>query len=84
MNVPKSSDEEKVRRRALIADAPGVEVKEMFGKLGAFVNGSMFAGQFGSAIGVKLIEASISRGTGAEGLAQMLGQPWITRFSGGR
>jgi TfoX/Sxy family transcriptional regulator of competence genes len=30
----------------------------MFGNLGAFVNGNMFAGLFGSTIGVKLIEGS--------------------------
>ena len=35
---------------------PGVEVKPMFGQLGAFVNGNMFAGLFGSSIGVKLDE----------------------------
>jgi TfoX/Sxy family transcriptional regulator of competence genes len=31
-----------------------VEVKPMFGNLGAFVNGNMFAGLFGSAVGVRL------------------------------
>ena len=30
----------------------------MFGQLGAFVNGNMFAGLFGSSIGVKLDDAS--------------------------
>jgi TfoX/Sxy family transcriptional regulator of competence genes len=58
MNVPKPSDEDKARFRALIPEAPGVEVKAMFGNLGAFVNGNMFAGLFGSAIGVKVIQAS--------------------------
>jgi TfoX/Sxy family transcriptional regulator of competence genes len=58
MNVPKPSDDDKDRFRALIPEAPGVEVKAMFGNLGAFVNGNMFAGLFGSAIGVKLLEAS--------------------------
>ncbi len=58
MNVPKPSDEDKARFRALIPQAPNVEVKAMFGNLGAFVNGNMFAGLFGSAVGVKLIEES--------------------------
>jgi TfoX/Sxy family transcriptional regulator of competence genes len=58
MDIPKPSEEEKDHFRALIPEAPGVEVKAMFGNLGAFVNGNMFAGLFGSAIGVKLIEAS--------------------------
>jgi TfoX/Sxy family transcriptional regulator of competence genes len=35
-------------------DDPGVEVKPMFGNLGAFVNGNMFAGLFGSAVGVRV------------------------------
>ena len=31
----------------------------MFGQLGAFVNGNMFAGLFGSAVGVKLDETAV-------------------------
>jgi hypothetical protein len=37
-----------------VPDAPGVEIKPMFGNLGAFVNGNMFMGLFGSDVGVKL------------------------------
>jgi TfoX/Sxy family transcriptional regulator of competence genes len=33
-----------------------VQVKPMFGNLGAFVNGNMFAGRFGSVIGVRLVD----------------------------
>jgi TfoX/Sxy family transcriptional regulator of competence genes len=33
-----------------------VEVKPMFGNLGAFVHGNMFAGLFGSTVGVRLGE----------------------------
>jgi TfoX/Sxy family transcriptional regulator of competence genes len=54
MRMPKHSDEDKARFRALVPDAPGVEVKPMFGSVGAFVNGNMFAGLFGTDIGVKL------------------------------
>ena len=54
MEIPKPSDEDKERFRALAPDDPRVEVKPMFGNLGAFVNGNMFMGLFGSAIGVKL------------------------------
>lgn len=57
--MPKATDADKDRFRALIdtvAHVPGVEVKPMFGQLGAFVNGNMFAGLFGSDIGVKLEE----------------------------
>jgi TfoX/Sxy family transcriptional regulator of competence genes len=55
--MPKASEADKDRFRTLIASigaVPGVEVKPMFGQLGAFVNGNMFAGLFGSTIGVKL------------------------------
>ncbi|HET7195226.1 MAG TPA: TfoX/Sxy family protein [Nocardioides sp.] len=54
MKMPKHSDEDKARFRALVPDGPGVEVKPMFGSVGAFVNGNMFAGLFGTHIGVKL------------------------------
>ena len=52
--MPKHSDEDRARFRSLVTEGPGVEVKPMFGSLGAFVNGNMFAGLFGTDIGVKL------------------------------
>jgi TfoX/Sxy family transcriptional regulator of competence genes len=58
MHIPKPSADDKAMFRALVPEAPGVEVKAMFGNLGAFVNGNMFAGLFGSAVGVKLVEAA--------------------------
>jgi TfoX/Sxy family transcriptional regulator of competence genes len=54
--MPKASDAEKDRFRRLVSDLPGVEVKPMFGQLGAFINGNMFAGLFGSDVGVRLAE----------------------------
>lgn len=63
MKMPKASDADKDRFRDLIetvAEIPGVEVKPMFGQRGAFVNGNMFAGLFGSSIGVKLDEEAAS------------------------
>jgi TfoX/Sxy family transcriptional regulator of competence genes len=57
MKMPKATEADKDRFRRLVESitaVPGVEVKPMFGQLGAFVNGNMFAGLFGSAIGVKL------------------------------
>ncbi|HSK56125.1 MAG TPA: TfoX/Sxy family protein [Jiangellales bacterium] len=57
MKVPRPTDADKNRFRSLVPEGPGVEVKPMFGNLAAFVNGNMFAGLFGSAIGVKLAEA---------------------------
>jgi TfoX/Sxy family transcriptional regulator of competence genes len=53
----KHSDEAKARFRSLVADDVGVVVKPMFGSVGAFVNANMFAGLFGTDIGVKLDEA---------------------------
>jgi TfoX/Sxy family transcriptional regulator of competence genes len=54
MEMPKASDQDKERFRALVPDNPDVVVKPMFGNLGAFVNGNMFAGLFGPTIGIKL------------------------------
>jgi TfoX/Sxy family transcriptional regulator of competence genes len=56
MQIPRPSDETKSFFQAVVPDAPGVVVKPMFGNLGAFVNGNMFAGLFGDTIGVKLLD----------------------------
>jgi len=66
MQMPKHTDEAKEHFRTLVTPAPGVEVKPMFGSLGAFVNGNMFAGLFGEDVGVKL---------DADGLAELEGMP---------
>lgn len=58
MKMPKATDEDKARFRSLVPEGPGVVVKPMFGQLGAFVNGNMFAGLFAPQIGVKLDEAA--------------------------
>ena len=68
MQVPKPTEADKARFRALAPDDPRVEVKPMFGNLGAFVNGNMFMGLFGADIGVKLDRVdsdSLSRVEGA-------------------
>ncbi len=54
MQIPRPSDADKARFRALVPDDPTVQVKPMFGNLGAFVNGNMFMGLFGSDLGIKL------------------------------
>ncbi len=56
--MPKATDHDKDRFRSLVPAVAGVEVKPMFGQLGAFVNGNMFAGLFGSGVGVKVDEQS--------------------------
>jgi len=83
MQMPKHSDEAKAHFRALITEAPGVEVKPMFGSLGAFVNGNMFAGLFGEDVGVKLDEPSLAElaamdGTGPFGPAERPMNGWLS------
>jgi TfoX/Sxy family transcriptional regulator of competence genes len=58
MEIPKPSEADKEFFRSLIPENPAVEVKPMFGNLGAFVHGNMFAGLFGPAVGVRLDEAA--------------------------
>jgi TfoX/Sxy family transcriptional regulator of competence genes len=56
MKMPRPTEEDRARFHALVPDHAGVEVKPMFGNLGAFVNGNMFMGLFGSDVGLKLAE----------------------------
>src|SRR5436190_18318444 len=57
MEMPKPSEADKEFFRSVVPDDPRVEVKPMFGNLGAFVNGNMFAGLFGTSVGVRLGDA---------------------------
>jgi hypothetical protein len=54
MEMPKASEADRERFRSVMPARPEVVVKPMFGNLGAFVNGNMFAGLFGPTIGVRL------------------------------
>jgi TfoX/Sxy family transcriptional regulator of competence genes len=54
MQMPKPTDADRATFHGLVPDDPRVTVKPMFGNLGAFVNGNMFMGLFGSDVGVKL------------------------------
>ena len=54
MQIPKPTEADRERFAVLVPEAPDVEVKPMFGNLGAFVHGNMFMGLFGPAIGVRL------------------------------
>ena len=67
MQMPKASDTDKERFRTLVPEGPDVEVKPMFGNLGAFVNGNMFAGLFGSSVGVKLSDSDLAELGGIAG-----------------
>ncbi len=83
MQMPQHSDEDKARFRSLVPEGPGIEVKPMFGSVGAFVNGNMFAGLFGEDIGVKLDAAGLSElgaleGTGPFGPAERPMGGWLS------
>ena len=67
MAMPKPTDADKERFRALVPLREGVEIKPMFGNLGAFVHGNMFAGLFGSSVGVKLSEGDLAELSDVDG-----------------
>ena len=71
MKMPKPTEADRERFTALVPQDPRVEVKPMFGNLGAFVNGNMFMGLFGSDVGVKLA---------ADDLADLLARPGAGPF----
>jgi hypothetical protein len=54
MKVPKPTEADRSYFNSLVPDDPRVATKPMFGNLAAFVNGNMFMGLFGSAVGVRL------------------------------
>src|SRR6266852_5148505 len=54
MKIPKPTADDEARFESLVPNDARVEVKPMFGNLGAFVNGNMFMGLFGADVGVKL------------------------------
>ena len=56
MQLAKASDDAKALFTSVVPDDPRVVVKPMFGNLGAFVNGNMFAGLFGDRIGVRVLD----------------------------
>lgn len=48
MEIAKPTEADKEQFRSLLAGLPGVEIKPMFGNLGAFVNGNMSVGGAGA------------------------------------
>ena len=67
MKMPRPTEADKDFFRSVVPAFEGVEVKPMFGNLGAFVNGNMFAGLFGASVGVKLDEADRDELLGVDG-----------------
>src|SRR5215210_2299200 len=81
--MPKPTHADRERFRSLVPDGPGVEVKPMFGNLGAFVNGNMFMGLFGSDVGLKLADTERAEllakpGAGPFGPASRPMSGWVT------
>jgi TfoX/Sxy family transcriptional regulator of competence genes len=67
VEMPKSTEADKDRFRALVPDGPHVEVKPMFGSLAAFVGGNIFLCLLGADVGVKLDPAGCQALTAAGG-----------------
>jgi TfoX/Sxy family transcriptional regulator of competence genes len=57
MPIPKPAAEDRAFFQAVLPPDERVEIKPMFGNLGAFVAGNMFAGLFGADVGVRLGDA---------------------------
>lgn len=72
MKMAKATDENKAHFRSVVPEAPGVAVKPMFGQLGAFVNGNMFAGMYGDAIGAKLAPSDLAELSTVDGVGPFL------------
>ena len=56
MQIPKPGEDDRDYFHSLLPDEPQIQVKPMFGNLGAFVNGNMFCGLFGADVGVRLTD----------------------------
>jgi TfoX/Sxy family transcriptional regulator of competence genes len=54
MKLPKPTDDDRALFAILVPTGDKIQVKPMFGNLGAFVDGNMFMGLFGSDIGLRL------------------------------
>lgn len=67
MEIPKPTEADKDFFRSVLPGDPSVEVKPLFGNLGAFVHGNMFAGLFGPAVGVRLDDAGRTELEGIDG-----------------
>ena len=68
MQIPKATEADRDYFRSLLPADPAVEVKPMFGNLGAFVHGNMFAGLFGPDVGVRLAEEARAELAAIEGV----------------
>jgi TfoX/Sxy family transcriptional regulator of competence genes len=70
MQIPKPTPDARALFDSLVPADDRVQVKPMFGNLGAFVNGNMFMGIFGPDVGLKLESAD------QKALREQGGQPF--------
>jgi TfoX/Sxy family transcriptional regulator of competence genes len=61
MSMPRPDEESKAFFASVIPVEPRITIKPMFGNIGSFFNGNMFAGLFGQLIFVRLPETDRSR-----------------------
>ena len=61
MEIPRPSERDKDRFRALVPAAATVTVRPMFANLAAFVNGNMFMALYGDRIAFKLAADDLAR-----------------------
>ena len=81
MQLPKASDDAKALFAEVVPDDPRVVVKPMFGNLGAFVNGNMFAGLFGDRIGVRVLDDARRRASSRRPTAPARSGPRSARWA---
>ena len=75
MTFPRPDEESKAFFQSVIPDAPGIQIKPMFGNVAGFVNGNMFAGLFGSRVFVRLTEEDRAELLQAEGTSLFTPMP---------
>jgi TfoX/Sxy family transcriptional regulator of competence genes len=75
MSMPRPDEESKAFFASVIPVEPRITIKPMFGNIGSFINGNMFAGLFGQQIFVRLPETDRSRLMEEEGAAEFSPMP---------
>ncbi|MFY4777444.1 TfoX/Sxy family protein [Metabacillus sp. RGM 3146] len=75
MPMPKPDEESKAFFASVIPIDPRIKIKPMFGNIGSFFNGNMFAGLFGSTVFVRLPENNRLRLLEIEGAAEFSPMP---------
>lgn len=75
MSFPKPPQDAKELFSLVMPSHPHIQIKPMFGNLGAFINGNMFAGLFGEQIFVRLQEQEREELLAAPGTSEFSPMP---------